>query len=387
MVKKMRGRAWSLWTSIRAAGTLGCALGIGVTLVLAAGGVVVAGVTAPVWFPAVAAGIVVVATTVVFGFLFDALSKAIGGSSTTSERTIEQRPHLRATKATMNIVSKPIGTVIAAGSAVALVGTAGVITAADLSSNNNYESSYVEVSDEPYETQDENIEVSSNDVFTDMQMVRVPAGEFIMGSNTSDEEEPIHTVYLDEFWIDQTEVTNAQYAVCVEAGECQPTENDRYYSDPDFDDHPVVYVTWYQANAYCESLGKDLPTEAQWEKAARGTDGRTYPWGESLDCDHANYDDCAGGTLPIGSLPAGISPYGVYDMAGNVWEWTADRYDNDYYSVSPASNPTGPADGTARVLRGGSWFFPVNYVRSASRGYYDPIEANDEVGFRCVTSP
>ena len=220
-----------------------------------------------------------------------------------------------------------------------------------------------------------------------MVQVYVPAGEFEMGSNDGDsDQKPVHTVYLDTYWIDQTEVTNAMYALCVEDGDCEKPISD-YFDDTNFTDHPVVNVSWYAAEDYCTWAGRELPTEAQWEKAARGTDGRIYPWGNAApDCILANYSGCTGNTLEVGSLQAGASPFGVLDMAGNVCEWVADWYAADYYSVSPKNNPTGPANGNYRVLRGGSWFDYESFLRSADRLGIYPVYTYDSSGFRCVVS-
>jgi formylglycine-generating enzyme required for sulfatase activity len=179
-----------------------------------------------------------------------------------------------------------------------------------------------------------------------MVMVYVPEGEFLMGSPSgqgNDDEHPQHTVYLDAFWIDQTEVTNAQYRKCLEAGVCRkPVCWDN--SDYNAPDQPVVCVSWGDARTYCEWAGVRLPSEAEWEKAARGTDGRVYPWGnEAPICERANYAVCVGKAASAGSYPAGVSPYGALDMAGNVWEWVADWYAGNYYSRSPARNPQGGA--------------------------------------------
>jgi len=175
-------------------------------------------------------------------------------------------------------------------------------------------------------------------------MVYVPAGEFIMGSDERDgNEQPMHTVYLDAFYIDKTAVTNAQYRKCVEAGACDAPRETTDYDNADYAQHPVVYVNWFQAKAYCEWVGKRLPTEAEWEKAARGTDGRKYPWGNTFDGSRLNFcdknctlswkdpsvDDGYTGTAPVGSYPVGASPYGALDMAGNVYAWVADWYDMD----------------------------------------------------------
>ena len=222
----------------------------------------------------------------------------------------------------------------------------------------------------------------------DAVMVYVPAGEFTMGSDKGDSDErPVHTVYLDAFYIDRTEVTNARYRACVKAEACDAPSNTTYYDNADYAQHPVVYVSWNDADAYCRWAGKRLPTEAEWEKAARGTDGRTYPWGEGIDCDHAQYDGCAGKTVSVESNPKGASPYGALDMVGNVWEWLADWYNSDYYDQSPRSNPRGPNSGEYRVLRGGSWNFQPNDVRGAERGMRHPDEPSPVAGFRCPGLP
>jgi len=204
-------------------------------------------------------------------------------------------------------------------------------------------------------------------------------------------------VYLDAYWIDKTEVTNTMYARCVQAGVCDAPSSkgsnysDSYYGSSQYADHPVVYVDWFQAQAYCEWAGRRLPTEAQWEKAARGADGRTYPWGEQEpNCDLANYDGtkwCIGDTSAVGSYPSGASPYGALDMAGNVWEWAADWYSSSYYSQSPGNNPTGPSSGEYRVIRGGSYGRDERELRSAYRGDDDPNdESSSLVGLRCASS-
>jgi serine/threonine-protein kinase len=222
-----------------------------------------------------------------------------------------------------------------------------------------------------------------------MTMVGVPAGEFLMGSPAgegADDEHPQHTVYLDGYWIDQTEVTNGEYRRCLDTGACtQPG----YWTDDSYnqEDQPVVGVDWNQATAYCRWAGARLPTEAEWEKAARGTDGRNYPWGnEDATCERANYAGCAGRPLPVGSEPAGASPFGVLDMAGNVLEWTADWFDGGYYARSPERNPPGPGSGQYRVARGGSWGYDRTNARSAYRVRIDPTYTLSNVGFRCSVS-
>ncbi|NPV87581.1 MAG: SUMF1/EgtB/PvdO family nonheme iron enzyme [Anaerolineae bacterium] len=235
-----------------------------------------------------------------------------------------------------------------------------------------------------------------------MELVYVPAGEFEMGSQEGDyDERPVHTVYLDAYWIDRTEVTNAMYAKCVQDGACDEpgsrgsaTRSD-YYGNSSYADYPVINVDWHMADAYCRWAGRRLPSEAEWEKAARGTDGREYPWGDGApSCGLANYDAgnyCVGDTSAVGSYPEGASPYGALDMAGNVWEWVADWYDANYYANSPRENPKGASSGEYRVVRGGSWYYVVISVRAANRGRSVPSVTNDtsDGGFRCAlgTSP
>jgi formylglycine-generating enzyme required for sulfatase activity len=218
--------------------------------------------------------------------------------------------------------------------------------------------------------------------------VYVPAGEFTMGAGDGDaDEQPVHKVTLDDYWIMQTEVTNAQYERCVRAGVCT-APNNSVWRDVRFADHPVTDVDWNQASVYAEWVGGRLPTEAEWEKAARGDDLRSYPWGnEDPTCALANYEGCGGGTKAVGSHPAGASPYGALDMAGNVWEWVADWYGANYYAQSPAENPTGPSSGDLRVVRGGSWFGNVVFVRAASRVGFGTDIRGDDLGFRVALSP
>ena len=241
-----------------------------------------------------------------------------------------------------------------------------------------------------------------------MVQVHVPAGEFRMGSTEEEideiysechdnmtmpckrdffeNEQPAHNVYLDSFWIDQTEVTNKMYQMCMDAGGCIPLMSnesytrDSYFGNSAYDNYPVVYVDWHMASAYCEWAGRRLPTEAEWEKAARGTDGRIYPWGnEPPNSRLLNFGNDQDDTNEVGLYPAGTSPYGALDMAGNVQEWTADWYDSEYYQTSPADNPQGPSSGEYRAIRGSG---------SAARGGDNPDlpVMRFYLGFRCATS-
>ena len=232
----------------------------------------------------------------------------------------------------------------------------------------------------------------------------IPAGTFQMGSDSGDsDEQPVHSVALDAFWMDQTEVTNAQYALCVEAGACYPPDHtgsysrSSYFYDAAYANYPVIYINdWSQAVAYCTWAGRELPTEAQWEYAARGgLAGALYPWGyESPVCtlgaeNGAQFSSCMPyDTILIGSFsPNG---FGLFDMAGNVWEWVADWYDDTYYSISPAENPTGPASGDYHVLRGSSWYYHRYFLRVSDRydgGPAASVYGIGSIGFRCAHSP
>lgn len=246
-----------------------------------------------------------------------------------------------------------------------------------------------------------------------MEMVYVPGGEFQMGSTDEqvdqawetckresgpgckreefEHEHPLHTVALHGFWLDRTEVTNAQYRLCVNTGVCHPSG---YEDDSEFnaDNHPVVGVDWYDATDYCQWAGARLPTEAEWEYAARGSEGRVRPWGDTFDETRCNYSDWAHDeddgyrwTAPVGSYPNGVSWCGALDLAGNVYEWVADWY-GDYPSGKQV-NPTGPSSGELRVLRGGSFADSSGIVRSADRYYAAPNDWGIGVfGFRCARS-
>jgi eukaryotic-like serine/threonine-protein kinase len=215
-------------------------------------------------------------------------------------------------------------------------------------------------------------------------------------------------VIVDAYWIDRAEVTNGQYNQCVTAGACTPPVDIRsamrklYFGNPDYKDYPVVWVSWTDAFQYCQWAGRRLPSEAEWERAARGDSGKfLYPWGASaLDGSQANFcdancdqdgkdasvDDGYGDTSPAGFFPAGASPFGLLDMAGNVWEWVHDYYDASYYAASPATNPPGPLQGEKRVLRGGSFENAAQDLQVTRRFFFDPGAATSSFGFRCAVS-
>ncbi len=222
----------------------------------------------------------------------------------------------------------------------------------------------------------------------DITMIYIPPGKFMMGANNGDaEEKPSHEVDLDGYWIGKYEVTFNQYdRYCDETGKKKP--DDLGWGR---DKRPVIYVSWDDAVAYCEWLSQKigltfkLPTEAQWEKAARGPGGLVYPWGNDFDKNKCNsYEGGLNKTMPVGTYPLGKSPYGCMDMAGNVWEWCSDWYDKDYYKNSPAKNPLGPLKGTSRVLRGGSWSDLSGYLRCAARCLVNPWSNWNLLGFRVV---
>jgi formylglycine-generating enzyme required for sulfatase activity len=267
-----------------------------------------------------------------------------------------------------------------------------------------------------------------------MTMVCVPAGEFTMGSTDAqvDEalalcseefgegcsrdifipEQPAHTVALDAFWIDRTEVTNAQFAAFLrelgnqEQGGVSWLDSagsqilsggeESFLPWEGYADYPVTRVSWFGAKAYCAWAGGRLPTEAEWEYAARGPESSVYPWGDTFNCTKVNAEDPSGEagcdgyleTAPVGSLPTGASWCGALDMAGNVWEWVADVWDEQYYAHSPATNPTGPRSGQFRVDRGGAYIYGAQWqTRSAMRGPIEAVRRDFDQGFRCVVSP
>jgi len=235
-------------------------------------------------------------------------------------------------------------------------------------------------------------------------MVLIPAGEFIMGSNDGDDDEkPVHRLYLDAYYIDKYEVTNAQFCKFLNEKGNQKEGgttwldigssgclidyiSGQYHPKPGYEGHPVVMVSWYGARAYAKWADKRLPTEAEWEKAARGSlVGKKYPWGDSIDFSRANYDKNMGRSTPVGSYPA--NGYGLYDMAGNVWEWVSDWYDENYYSRSPDKNPRGPDNPYSRDTRGGGWGSSAWSLRCANRSFYPPRDVSNTLGFRCAKPP
>lgn len=268
------------------------------------------------------------------------------------------------------------------------------------------------------------------DVPSDNDMALVPAGEFIMGSpegsNGFPDERPQRQVFVSAFWIDRHEVTNAEYERFVRATGHRVPANinpavslwDNSAPLPGSHDHPVVNVSWSDAQTYCRWVRKRLPTEAEWEKAARGTDSRRYPWGNHWDIAFANSasfwagrtvefqtsDDWHGFwvngegarlsrahglkgevlTLPVGRFPQGVSPYGLVDMAGNAAEWVQDWYDPESYAKAPLSDPSGPERGVLKAMRGGSWLKPATSLRTSDRDFGNTQSRPSGTGFRCA---
>ena len=234
----------------------------------------------------------------------------------------------------------------------------------------------------------------------DASMAMVPSGEFIMGSDKGDDtEKPAHRVHLDSYCMDKYEVTVGQYAKFLEAIGLEPPRHWEVMNKPQHQKRPVGWVEWADAANYCRWAGKRLPTEAEWEKAARGTDGRTYPWGNDPPTRlYANYGKFKKGEPfagwnnhaalnPVGILEDGKSPYGIYDMAGNFSEWVSDWYDKTYYQNSPSQNPKGPASGDGKVIRGGAWDTDAQGLRSAGRDAAPPELRDITIGFRCAKTP
>jgi formylglycine-generating enzyme required for sulfatase activity len=226
-------------------------------------------------------------------------------------------------------------------------------------------------------------------VFLLSGMVRILAGSFVMGGGPEADEQPRRRVVVDAFSIDADEVTRAEYAACVGAGACKPAAGAR--ADDATSKRPVTGVTWSDADTYCRWAHKRLPTEAEWERAARGTDGRTYPWGETPDCARANFGNYEGeGRCPknpghpvdVGSFDAGTGE--LHDFAGNVWEWVADWYDARYYAHAPSDNPRGPRHGERRVVRGGACCSMFGLPRASNRNAFPPDYRDDDLGFRCA---
>ena len=243
-------------------------------------------------------------------------------------------------------------------------------------------------------------------------MLIVPEGEFSMGRDDGSDfggDTPRHTVFLSDYYIDQFEVTNEQFAAFLnhigrnydpEIGEFTPLltlgidgvdiafTTQFEVTSPSRFNRPVVGVTWFGARAYCRWIEGRLLSEAEWEKAARGTDGRAYPWGDAEPTAQlTNIGNQIGHSVDVGSYPAGISPYNVHDLVGNVWEWVSDWQDTGYYAISPETDPQGPEGGENRGLRGGSWSFGANFARSTFRGWGTPEDSTNQIGFRCARDP
>lgn len=218
-------------------------------------------------------------------------------------------------------------------------------------------------------------------------LVFVPEGEFEMGE-TGGTDNPLHSVQLSPFWIQRNEVTNRQYGLCIESGQCSPPSDGKRalaVEEASQADVPVAGVTWEQASAYCSWVQGSLPTEAQWEKAARGPESRLYPWGDAEpSCQLLNFGNCVGYPAIVGQYPDGQSYYTLFDMAGNVFEWAYDWYDAGYYSASPASDPTGPESGTVRVFRSSNYYSFADEIKLSRRLYMEPEKFRDDLGFRCV---
>lgn len=246
---------------------------------------------------------------------------------------------------------------------------------------------------------------------TGSQMLYIPAGIFRLGNDEGEnDEKPSLWVRLDAYYLDETEVTNADYAQCVDAGACDPPDSSRsayydtYYGDSDYNNYPVVFVSWYDAAAFCEWRGGRLPSEAEWEKAASFDAEQTiklrYPWGDEFDGERLNFCDanCASenangrfndgyrDTAPVGSYANGRSPLGLYDMTGNVMEWVADWYDSRTYQNASDTNPLGPPEGQFKSIRGGSWLSSADELTTTTRSSFDPTVSRTNLGFRCASA-
>lgn len=231
------------------------------------------------------------------------------------------------------------------------------------------------------------------------KMALIPAGHFIMGNSDGYlDEAPQRKIYLDAFKLDITEVTNDEYRECVRSAKCLPNSKYSRFSERY---QPVVGVNWFMARDYCAFMDKRLPSEAEWEKAARGTDGRKFPWGEKIIKELGAFKPRAGAlrwdrglrgavsfsrgtTVNVGSFPKGAGPYGVLDMAGNAWEWTSDWYDPEFHSKSDKRNPKGPDTGKWKVLRGGAYYSPLGSVTTYGRFFDKPSARTTFIGFRCA---
>ena len=240
------------------------------------------------------------------------------------------------------------------------------------------------------------IEAWPGDNYLDIElapMIHVPSGEYVRGNSDGFPDEKFEKIiFVDEFYVDQYEVTNRQYNQCVQAGRCTLPRLPRsvnfghYYTGAEYGNYPVIWVSWEDAAAYCSFVGKRLPTEAEWEKAARGPDDTLYPWGNEEPTNQANYNYVYKDVAPVGSFPLDTSGYGVSDMAGNVREWVADWYQWDYYLSAPSQNPTGPNSGVTKVLRGGSWNDTAVYLRGTVRKNFLQESYDSNLGFRCASS-
>ena len=256
------------------------------------------------------------------------------------------------------------------------------------------------------------------------EMALIPAGAFVMGADQgSESHRPRRRVTLGAYLMDRYEVTNAQFRTFIDAkgydrqdlwssagwqwrsrqglaqrlrgrlgavGAAAPSRLPRYWGDSRANDarQPVVGVSWYEADAFCRFLGKRLPSEAEWEKAARGTDGRKFPWGETAEAGRANATEAkAERAMPVGSFPTGASPYGVHDLVGNVAEWVSDWYAREYAKSAPAENPRGPHTGSRRAVRGGTWDDDAKDQPVMRRSSEGPEERNRKLGFRCAKNP
>ncbi|HCK11138.1 MAG: hypothetical protein CME21_05650 [Gemmatimonadetes bacterium] len=221
------------------------------------------------------------------------------------------------------------------------------------------------------------------------EMVEIPAGEFLMGDDDASRDEmPQRTVLMNAYMMDKFPVTNQEYKMFVDVvGHRRPPHWTSGTYELGSADHPVTNISWPDAKAYCDWVGKCLPTEAQWEKAARGTIGQTYCWGDAFRKDNTNSSNDYGGTTPIDQFPGGVSPYGVNDMCGNVMEWCEDWYYDEYYKTAPRDNPEGPPGGQYRTVRGGFYAGNKADVRCSARHWAPEANMQDHIGFRCAKSP